>query len=328
MFAELIIRPLPPAGKPYLLLRFTVLAGDSYSRLEPMRHIFVFLSLWIFALGTPSIVAAATASDSILPVVGEINDRQVTASLTARINQMIQTGQTTTREELASQLDRKECELQLVRPGNRRLSAAQINEKYRAGVVVVAQPYLCGKCDRTHLQLASGFMLTPDGAFCTSHHIMNNRTTQTMVIVTGDGRVAPVREVLAANANTDLLILRAEGSGYQPLPLATHAPIGSTVRIISHPNNRFYSLTEGIVSRHFALPRRRQAVSMLAVTADFAKGSSGAPVFNESGAVVASVNSTISSYYDTNEDGHQENLQMVFKNCVSARHVLELIRTE
>lgn len=328
MFAELIICPLPPAGKPYLLLRFTVLAGDSYSRLEPMRHIFVFLSLWIFALGTPSIVAAATASDSILPVVGEINDRQVTASLTARINQMIQAGQTTTREELASQLDRKECELQLVHPGKRRLSAAQINEKYRAGVVVVAQPYLCGKCDRTHLQLASGFMLTPDGAFCTSHHIMNNRTTQTMVIVTGDGRVAPVREVLAANANTDLLILRAEGSGYQPLPLATHAPIGSTVRIISHPNNRFYSLTEGIVSRHFALPRRRQAVSMLAVTADFAKGSSGAPVFNESGAVVASVNSTISSYYDTNEDGHQENLQMVFKNCVSARHVLELIRTE
>ncbi len=293
-----------------------------------MRHILCCSLLAALVVGTPAIVPAATASDSILPVTGEINDRQVTASLTARINQMIQAGQTTTREELASQLDRKECELKLVRPGKRRLSAAEIHEKYRAGVVVVAQPYLCGKCDRTHLQLASGFMLTSDGAFCTSHHIMNNRTTQTMVILTGDGRVVPVREVLAANANTDLLILRAEGSGYQPLPLATHAPVGSTVRIISHPNHRFYSLTEGIVSRHFALPRRRQAVSMLAVTADFAKGSSGAPVFNEFGAVVASVNSTISSYYGTDDDGHQENLQMVFKNCVSARHVLDLIRTE
>lgn len=293
-----------------------------------MRYIFCFMLLAALALGGPSTVIAASASDDIIALDGEINDRQVTAKLTAQINQMIQDGRTTAREELASQLDRTECELRLVRPGKRRLSAAEINEKHRAGVVVVAQPYLCGKCDRTHLQLASGFMLTRDGAFCTSHHIMNNRTTQTMVILTGDGRVAPVREVLAANANTDLLILRAEGSGYQPLPLATHAPVGSTVRIISHPNNRFYSLTEGIVSRHFALPRRRQAVSMLAVTADFARGSSGAPVFNEFGAVVASVNSTISSYYGTDDDGHQENLQMVFKNCVSARHVLDLIRAK
>jgi len=205
------------------------------------------------------------------------------------------------------------------------LSAEEVSKKYSAGVVVVAQPYLCDHCERTHCQIASGFMLTPDGAFCTSYHVITNSTAQTMIILTGDGRIAPVREVLAANRDTDLAILRAEGSDFTPLPLATDAPVGSIVRVISHPNNRFYSMTEGIVSRHFEHTQRRKSISMTAITADFAKGSSGAPVLNESGAVIASVNNTFSSYYDSDDEGHKENLQMVFKNCVSSRHILELI---
>jgi S1-C subfamily serine protease len=205
------------------------------------------------------------------------------------------------------------------------LSAEEVYRKNRAGVVVVAQTYSCDHCDRTHCQIASGFMLTADGAFCTSYHVLSNRTAQAMIILTGDGRLAPVREVLAANRETDLVILRAEGLDFTPLPLSTNAPVGSLVRVISHPNNRFYSLTEGIVSRHFEHTHRRNSISMLAITADFAKGSSGAPVFNETGAVVASVNNTISSYYDSDEEGHKENLQMVFKSCVSSRHILDLI---
>jgi S1-C subfamily serine protease len=241
---------------------------------------------------------------------------------------MLEDGRATKTETLAAQLNRRRCTLKLAKPGKRRYSAEELTEKCRASVVVVAQPYLCDHCDRTHCQVASGFMLTDDGAFCTSYHVITNRAAKTMIILTGDGRIAPVREVLAANRDTDLAILRAEGSAFMPLPLSTDAPAGSVVRVISHPNNRFYSVTEGIVSRHFEHTHRRNSISMLAITADFAKGSSGAPVFNEMGAVVASVNSTFSSYYDSDDEGHKEDLQMVFKNCTSSQHILELIEAK
>lgn len=268
---------------------------------------------------------APSASKPVISLTGGINDRKILSTLTSQANLMLKDGRATKSEVLASQLDRRRCELKLARPGKRRLSAEELNAKCRAGVVVVAQPYLCDHCDRTHCQIASGFMLTADGAFCTSYHVATNRAAQTMIILTGDGRIAPAREVLAADRDADLVILRAEGSAFTPLPLETDAPVGSIVCVISHPNQRFFSLTEGIVSRHFEHTQRRKSISMTAITADFAKGSSGAPVLNETGAVIASVNNTFCSYYDSDDEGHKENLQMVFKSCVSSRHILELI---
>jgi S1-C subfamily serine protease len=64
---------------------------------------------------------------------------------------------------------------------------------------------------------------------------------------------------------------------------------------------------------------------MFSITADFAKGSSGAPVFNEFGAVIGSVNNTQSTYYSV-KNGVKDNLQMVFKNTVSMQHLLNLIQ--
>jgi S1-C subfamily serine protease len=288
------------------------------------RLLFSAMILSVPLTGLPAEVDV-TSSQPAIPLTGTINDRKISSALTTQAARMLKDGRATKSETLRAQLDRRRCALKLAKSNKRRLSAEELNANCRAGVVVVAQPYLCDHCDRTHCQIASGFMLTADGAFCTSYHVATNRAAQTMIILTGDGRIAPVREVLAADRDADLVILRAEGSGFTPLPLATDAPVGSIVRVISHPNQRFYSLTEGIVSRHFEHTHRRKTISMTAITADFAKGSSGAPVLNEMGEVIASVNSTFSSYYDSDDEGHNENLQMVFKNCVSNRHILELI---
>ena len=85
-------------------------------------------------------------------------------------------------------------------------------------------------------------------------------------------------------------------------------------------------LSEGIISRKYLDSTRKEGSrSMIAITADFAKGSSGAPVFNEFGAVIASANNTQSAYYSV-KNGVKDNLQMVFKNTVSMQHLLNLIQ--
>ena len=264
------------------------------------------------------------ADKSFLPT-GEVNDRAILGELNKKTGQLRESKATTKGEDLIKQLSRKTCKLKLGKPGNKKLSTAEIVKRYRKGVVVVSGYYKCKRCPNWHSSAASGFMLTKDGVFCTSYHVVENKDNDTLVIMTGDGRIAPVLEVLAANKRTDLAILRVPGKDYTPLPVAIEASPGEKVRVLSHPDRRFYTLSEGIISRRWLDQRPgRGARSMLAITADFAKGSSGAPVFNEYGAVVGSVNNTQSTYYNVNK-GVKDNLQMVFKNCVSMRHLLELI---
>ena len=264
------------------------------------------------------------ADKTFLPT-GEVNDRAILSELNKKTGQLRELKATAKGEDLIKQLSRKTCKLELSQPGNKKLSTAEIVKRYRKGVVVVSGYYKCKRCPNWHSSAASGFMLTKDGVFCTSYHVVENKDNDTLVIMTGDGRIAPVLEELAASKTTDLAILRVAGKGYTPLPVATDASPGEKVRVLSHPDKRFYTLSEGIISRRWLDQRPgRGARSILPITADFAKGSSGAPVFNEYGAVIGSVNNTQSTYYSVNK-GVKDNLQMVFKNCVSMRHLLELI---
>tara|TARA_Y100000588_G_scaffold54304_1_gene51527 strand:+ start:21023 stop:21913 length:891 start_codon:yes stop_codon:yes gene_type:complete len=267
-------------------------------------------------------------ADNVFLPTGEINDRAILGELSRKTQHLRDNKNTVKAANLIKQLNRDKCKLTLPKPGHKKLTSVEIMGKYRKGVLVVSGFYKCSRCPNWHNGAASGFMLTEDGVFCTSYHVVDKKNNDTMVIMTGDGRIAPVVEVLAANKATDLAILRVAGEGYTPLPLATGAKPGEKIRVLSHPDRRFYTLSEGIISRRWLdqTPGKGQR-SMLTITADFAKGSSGAPVFNEFGAVIGSVNNTQSTYYNVNK-GVKDNLQMVFKNCVATRHLLELIEQE
>ena len=72
--------------------------------------------------------------------------------------------------------------------------------------------------------------------------------------------------------------------------------------MLSHPDNAFYSLTEGILSRYFVSRADGKATTMLSTTADFAVGSSGGPLFDDCGNVIGMVASTSSIYSGADKD--------------------------
>jgi len=299
-----------------LLISVAAMAGCS--RLSPARHTLQESP----TTGTVAIAKSPTAPPT------EIDDYSRTRSLERAALRMMAKGTTVPIQTLITQLDRRECRLALS-PTNvsHKLTAAEIYQQFKPSVLLVSGVYKCPRCGRYHTNTASGFFITATGAFVTGYHVVNNKTNNTMVAMTDGGKVFPVKEVLAASRDDDVAILRVDGggTGFQPVALSTDAPVGSPVYVISHPNGRFYTFTDGLVSRYYTQTSDGKAVSMMAITADFARGSSGAPVFNEYGAVVSFVASTMSVYYH-GEEGKKDDLQMVFKQCVPARSVLKLIK--
>ena len=237
--------------------------------------------------------------------------------------EMVLSGRTCTN--LQAQLDRKSCRLKLLHPATHKVSPAEAASRAEPAVAVVGQFYKCDKCSQTHLNTASGFIITESGAMVTCLHVIKGARTLGLVALTREGRLWPVREVLAADALNDLVIVQLGGSGFAALPVSTNAPVGSPVTILSHPENHYYMLTAGLVSRYFSTPKKQGAVPMMAVTAEFAKGSSGAPVLNEYGSVVGVVNNTQSIYYDS-DHGQPENFQMTVRNCTPAPLLLKMIK--
>lgn len=236
-------------------------------------------------------------------------------------------GKCTPAADLIKQLARKQCKLSPAKPRVATMTPQQIYARCAPSVLVVGGVYKCKKCGRLHVSPASGFLVSTTGAFVTNYHVVNNKERTGFVAMTHDGKAFGVKEVLAADKPNDVAIcqLNAAGATFRAIPLSGSAPVGTAVSVISHPNKRLYCLTRGIVSRYFKHPKGRSRVTMMSITADYARGSSGAPVLNDAGAVVGVVSSTNSVYY-TVEKGKKSNLQMVFKDCAPAGAILKLIR--
>ena len=258
------------------------------------------------------------ASASIQPEPAVINDRQIVGQMTAKVTEMMDSGSVVEMKTLIDKLKKEpKAKLQLSDAG-----VASVDEAQKA-VVVVGGIYKCDRCPDWHVAPASGFLIA-ENLVVTNYHVVDNPERSGLAVRLFDGRMFMVDDVVASSRRYDLAVLRLPKTGIKPIALGLSAPVGAKVDLISHPNRKFYTLSEGRVARYFVIQRNRRPVSAMAITADFGKGSSGAPVLNEDGQVVGIAASTESLYYTENE-GIQKNLQMVFKNCVPVSQLRELI---
>jgi len=205
-------------------------------------------------------------------------------------------------------------------------------ERLCRSVVVVGSVEFCKKCDEAHMgAISTGWIIEPRGRIVTNYHVLEDKDAGELGVMTSDGEVYAVRAIMAADREGDAAVVEVDPRGIElsALSLAREATTGESVRVVGHPDGRFYSLTEGIVSRIFREPTtdEKDHRRWLTVTADYGGGSSGAPVLNTAGEVVGMVSSTATLLADTEEGKKPEasDVQMVFRDCVSIDTMRRLI---
>lgn len=191
-------------------------------------------------------------------------------------------------------------------------------ERACPSVYIVAKPRKCDNCPHTHFESATAFAISVDGVLVTNYHVVAG-DYPTMAVVDSAGGIHRVFEVLAGSKDDDLALLRIEGPTI-PLPVREGAPVGTRVAVIGHPGMRFFTLTDGIISRYWT--DGAAATPSMAITAEYAVGSSGSPVLDEGGDVVAIGAATI----PITADNEGKVLQMVVKRCVPAASLVRMTR--
>ncbi|MCA9164802.1 MAG: trypsin-like peptidase domain-containing protein, partial [Planctomycetales bacterium] len=145
------------------------------------------------------------------------------------------------------------------------------------------------------------------GGIATAYHVMNKSTAVARAVMLADGRAFPVVEVLAADMAHDVALIRVDATDLPASPIAVGDGAGTPVTVIAHPGGCFYNLTQGHISRYFGVTRYGRSAVQMAVTAEFADGSSGGAIFNDRGELTGIVSAT-------NQIGNQ----MVYRTAAPA----------
>lgn len=239
-------------------------------------------------------------------------------------------GETLGVEVLREQLrERRQTVVALARPQRRGLEPSEVYARLSGSVVALGSVYKCNRCPHWHTGgTGTGWVIGKEGEIVSNYHVFaegKNTNVVAFGAMTRDGRCFPVEAVLAADRQRDVAILRIAARDLTPLPIGSAEPVGNPISVIAHPSGELFTFTQGHVSRYVRKPVEPGGVSLdwMTVTADFAVGSSGGPVFNRQGAVVGMVART----HTINADPRSESptTQMVVKMTIPSEAILQLV---
>jgi hypothetical protein len=175
------------------------------------------------------------------------------------------------------------------------MTPADICDLARRSRVRVGWYYLCHKCSHWHTRLAGGYPLTTDGVIATCYHVAKPEADVKegyLIVVDAGGAVTPVTSVIAASAELDLCILRADGGAFSPLPLNDAVRPGDAAWCLSDPLGLNGYFSDGMVNRFYRKPDSKgtdDEALRLHVSTDWAPGSSGSPILDRCGNVIGHV---------------------------------------
>ena len=125
---------------------------------------------------------------------------------------------------------------------------------------------------------SGGVVISEDGLTLTNYHVAEALNAGALVGMTPDGKVHRVTEFVAGNRERDVALLRLDGQGFKPIPVAKSSPSsGDKIVMLHHSENRFYTYDRGYVMRHAKVGNH----PWMEISADYAPGGSGCGIFNE-----------------------------------------------
>lgn len=131
----------------------------------------------------------------------------------------------------------------------------------------------------------SGFIIRKDGRIVTNYHVIAEGTSA--VVKLPNGAFFAVDGVLAANKDRDIAIIKAHGENFHTVQIgdSDRVQVGDEVVAIGNPLSLESTVSDGIVSAIRTV--QDEGGKFLRITAPISPGSSGGPLFNMAGQVVA-----------------------------------------
>lgn len=234
-----------------------------------------------------------------------IDDEEYTAKVIEAGTRLVQKGGLPSLERLRAQFKPGHYPVTLAPVQNHKISAPDLCDRLMESVVTVGALYKCVECGEWHFNSSAGFSVGPGGIISTCCHVVYGEAADVgegyLVIADAAARIYPARAILAADPESDTCLVQVDAPALKPLPLRAGARPGERIYCLSHPGGYYFMFTEGLIARVCRKPNDlwdafgqtnstpTRPILFLNVTTEFAPGSSGAPVVDESGNVVAQV---------------------------------------
>jgi S1-C subfamily serine protease len=169
---------------------------------------------------------------------------------------------------------------------SRRLRQDPLVQELQQAVVQV-QIATRGKINRE--QRGTGFNIRSDGLIVTNRHLVKDAASITVLF---PGRRAYQAVYWSSSSAADLAIIGLKGQNLPVVALEESLPvIGEKVIIIGNPLNFIKVVMRGEVTNYWQVDELPEP--LLEINAPIQRGSSGSPVFNEKGRVVAVIFATV-----------------------------------
>ena len=259
---------------------------------------------WFILFSISTAIAQSTGTPVEIQSANVIEEEK--KSITDAVFRLRDEGKIIERNEIGGQLENPKPETVKLAPRRTgELSNEQLAVLARETSLRVGYVYLCPRCDDWHVELAGGYAVAQD-IVVTCDHVVDSRKKMRegyLAVVGHDGRVAAASAVLARSKAMDAAVLKVAGTKVTPVALNRDVPQGAPAFCFSHPLSQRGYFSTGIVNRFYWNGKyqgedRGTLDALRHLRADFstewAPGSSGAPLLDRAGNVIAHV-STIAN---------------------------------